>query len=153
MAHLKLPLLKAEGLVNSPHIIKDLTLKEAMKEGILSNPILAYFLGRSYLFLTSVGIREDGIRFRQHTKKEMAHYACDCWDAEVETSYGWIEIAGHADRTCFDLDNHEKHSKKSLKASTLLPEPITKEVREIIVDKKKMKSLGSVLKKSMKEFE
>jgi len=27
----------------------------------------------------------------------MAHYASDCWDAEIETSYGWIEIAGHAD--------------------------------------------------------
>ena len=55
----------------------------------------------------------------------MAHYACDCWDAEVETSYGWIEIAGHADRTCFDLERHEKHSKKSMKASRPLPEPIT----------------------------
>ena len=24
----------------------------------------------------------------------MAHYAQDCWDAEIETSYGWIECAG-----------------------------------------------------------
>ena len=27
-------------------------------------------------------------------KNEMAHYACDCWDAEIETSYGWIECVG-----------------------------------------------------------
>jgi glycyl-tRNA synthetase (class II) len=25
---------------------------------------------------------------------EMAHYAKDCWDAEVLTSYGWIECVG-----------------------------------------------------------
>ncbi len=33
----------------------------------------------------------------------MAHYAEDCWDAEVECSYGWIECAGLADRSAFDL--------------------------------------------------
>jgi len=37
----------------------------------------------------------------------MAHYANDCWDAEVETSYGWIEVAGHADRSAFDLTKHQ----------------------------------------------
>ncbi len=29
---------------------------------------------------------------RQHKTTEMAHYANDCWDAEVLTSYGWIEV-------------------------------------------------------------
>lgn len=24
----------------------------------------------------------------------MAHYAKDCWDAEIETSYGWVECVG-----------------------------------------------------------
>ena len=33
----------------------------------------------------------------------MAHYAEDCWDAEVDTSYGWIECAGLADRSAYDL--------------------------------------------------
>lgn len=36
----------------------------------------------------------------------MAHYACDCWDAELETSHGWIEVAGHANRSAFDLEAH-----------------------------------------------
>ena len=43
------------------------------------------------------------LRFRQHLKHEMAHYAEDCWDAEVECSYGWVECAGLADRSAFDL--------------------------------------------------
>jgi glycyl-tRNA synthetase len=44
----------------------------------------------------------------------MAHYATDCWDAEVETSYGWIEIAGHADRSAFDLGKHSEKTKIEL---------------------------------------
>ena len=41
---------------------------------------------------------------------EMAHYACDCWDAEMLTSYGWIECVGCADRSAFDLSQHSKVS-------------------------------------------
>ena len=55
----------------------------------------------------------------------MAHYANDCWDAEVETSYGWIEIAGHADRSAFDLTKHMTKTKVELMAARRLPEPIT----------------------------
>ncbi len=39
---------------------------------------------------------------------EMAHYACDCWDAELLTSYGWVECVGCADRSAFDLSQHAK---------------------------------------------
>lgn len=53
----------------------------------------------------------------------MAHYAQDCWDAEVETSYGWIEIAGHSDRSCFDLERHAQVSKVDLVAARPLKEP------------------------------
>jgi glycyl-tRNA synthetase len=38
----------------------------------------------------------------------MAHYACDCWDCELETSYGWIECVGCADRSAYDLEQHAK---------------------------------------------
>lgn len=44
----------------------------------------------------------------------MAHYAKDCWDAEILTSYGWKECVGIADRSCFDLNCHAEASKKNL---------------------------------------
>lgn len=53
----------------------------------------------------------------------MAHYAQDCWDAEVETSYGWIEVAGHADRSCYDLTKHAEKTKTELVAKRKLKEP------------------------------
>ena len=56
----------------------------------------------------------------------MAHYANDCWDAEVETSYGWIEIAGHADRSAFDLKRHSEVTKVELMAARRLKNPVTK---------------------------
>lgn len=68
----------------------------------------------------------------------MAHYAKDCWDAEIETSYGWIEIAGHADRSCFDLTRHAKITKTELKAAKMLPEPIQKKFVKITLNKKEI---------------
>jgi len=38
----------------------------------------------------------------------------NCWDAEILTSYGWVECAGHADRGCFDLTKHTEKSKEKL---------------------------------------
>jgi len=62
----------------------------------------------------------------------MAHYASDCWDAEIETSYGWVEVAGHADRTCYDLSRHSECSKIELVASRLLKE--TKVVKGVKIN-------------------
>ena len=54
--------------------------------------------------LPQVGLNADRVRFRQHLQHEMAHYAEDCWDFEVECSYGWVECAGLADRSAYDLN-------------------------------------------------
>lgn len=75
-------------------------------QGIVNNETLGYFIGRVYLFLTRLGIDKDRLRFRQHLANEMAHYAADCWDAEIESSYGWIECVGIADRSAYDLRAH-----------------------------------------------
>ncbi|CAG9813907.1 unnamed protein product [Phaedon cochleariae] len=38
-------------------------------------------------FMVKCGVDPSRLRFRQHMANEMAHYACDCWDAECLTSY------------------------------------------------------------------
>lgn len=72
----------------------------------MDNETLGYFIARTYLFLTKLGINKDRLRFRQHLANEMAHYAQDCWDAEIECSYGWFECVGCADRSAYDLKAH-----------------------------------------------
>jgi len=121
--HLKLPLWTAKNQLEFKPITTDLTIEEAVNNNVIANQTLAYFISKTYLFLVEIGIAPEGIRFRQHTPTEMAHYASDCWDAEIETSYGWIEIAGHADRTCFDLSRHSQAANIDLVAARPLKEP------------------------------
>ncbi|AYU83758.1 glycyl tRNA synthetase, putative [Leishmania donovani] len=98
-----------------------MTIGEAVQAKVIDNQTLGYFIGRVALFLTSVGVRF--YRFRQHQSTEMAHYAQDCWDAELLTSYGWIECVGIADRSAYDLTQHSNASKKDLCAREEYNEP------------------------------
>jgi len=82
--------------------------------------------------MKDIGINPDGVRFRQHLAGEMAHYAKDCWDCEILTSYGWTEMVGLADRSAFDLNNHSRGSKKPLVASRILKEP--RKEKHLIID-------------------
>uniref|UniRef100_A0A4W4GS18 Glycine--tRNA ligase n=1 Tax=Electrophorus electricus TaxID=8005 RepID=A0A4W4GS18_ELEEL len=113
---------KAQTSGQSAHIMK---LGDAVEQGIINNSVLGYFIGRIYLYLIKVGVAKDKLRFRQHMDNEMAHYACDCWDAEAKTSYGWIEIVGCADRSCYDLLCHARATRVPLVAEKPLKEPIS----------------------------
>ena len=78
-----------------------MTLSEACEQGLIRHTTVAKFMGITWEFLTEVGIDPERLRFRQHEQDEMAHYAMDCWDAEIEGSYGWIECVGIAHRGCY----------------------------------------------------
>lgn len=122
-----------------------LTAQEAVSKGIVASEILTYQLCLADKFMNELGIPEDVIRFRQHLKTEMAHYAIDCWDVEVHTDrYGWIEVIGIADRTDFDLKSHSEFSKEDLRVFLEYPEP--KIVRKLST-KPDMKKFGPLFKK------
>ena len=104
------------------------TLREAYENGTIRHATVASFMGRTMDFLMEVGIDPERIRFRQHEENEMAHYAMDCWDAEIHGSYGWIECVGIAHRGCYDLDKHEKATGKMLRARREFDEPRTIEI-------------------------
>ena len=107
------------------------TLGEAVSTGVINNETLAYFMARTALFLNRVGIKHEGLRFRQHLRTEMAHYACDCWDAEILMSSGWVECVGIADRSAYDLMVHARATKTELVAREAYAEPI--EVDAVLV--------------------
>eukprot|EP00494_Astrolonche_serrata_P033878 UN34147 len=124
-----------------------LRLGEAVSEGTVNNETLGFFIGRVYLFLTQLGIDKDRLRFRQHLPNEMAHYAADCWDAEIECSYGWIECVGIADRSAYDLRAHSDKSGVPLEAHEKFAEP--REVEKLVITPSK-KELGLAFKGSQK---
>ncbi|KAJ1270756.1 hypothetical protein BS78_06G075900 [Paspalum vaginatum] len=120
-----------------------LKIGDAVAEGTVNNETLGYFIGRVFLFLTQLGIDKDRLRFRQHLPNEMAHYAADCWDAEIECSYGWIECVGIADRSAYDLRAHSDKSGEKLEAHEKFAEP--REVEKLVITPSK-KELGLAFK-------
>uniref|UniRef100_A0AAF5DGK9 Glycine--tRNA ligase n=2 Tax=Strongyloides stercoralis TaxID=6248 RepID=A0AAF5DGK9_STRER len=126
-----------------------MTIGDAVEQKIVDNETLGYYMARTNLYLLKVGIDENKLRFRQHMPNEMAHYAKDCWDAEVLTSYGWIECAGHADRSCYDLTQHANATNVKLSAERKLDAPKKISGLEIIPNKS---VIGKNYKKTSKEI-
>jgi len=112
-----------------------MTVKEAVEKSVIANRVLAYFVYTTKQLLTMMGIDPKRLRFREHEKDEMAHYAADCWDAEVLLSYGWTEIVGIADRGCWDLSRHSEFSGQDMTHFKKFDEP-----REVETDKVKAKN-------------
>ncbi|XP_048030769.1 glycine--tRNA ligase [Megalobrama amblycephala] len=135
---------KAQTSGQSAQIMR---LGDAVEQGIINNSVLGYFIGRIYLYLVKVGVAKDKLRFRQHMDNEMAHYACDCWDAETKTSYGWIEIVGCADRSCYDLLCHARATKVPLVAEKPLKEP---KVVNVVQFEPNKGAIGKAYKKDAK---
>ncbi len=123
------------------------TIGKAVEEGTIANQTLGYFMARIQTFLTKNGVDGGKLRFRQHMANEMAHYACDCWDAEILTSYGWVECVGCADRSAFDLTQHSKATGVTLAAEKKLDAPKTVDVTEMVPNKGVM---GKAFKKEAK---
>lgn len=60
------------------------------------------------------GIRKNKLRFHEHGKGELAHYAKAAFDIEYEFPFGWQELEGIHNRSDFDLGQHQKFSGKKL---------------------------------------
>ncbi len=71
---------------------------------------------RSYCinWLTSLGIREDQMRLRDHDKEELSFYSNATTDIEFLFPFGWGELWGIADRTDYDLNRHQEVSGQDL---------------------------------------
>ncbi len=61
-------------------------------------------------FLISLGIKEENIRLRNHSKEELCFYSNATTDIEYKFPFGWGELWGIASRTDYDLTQHQKFS-------------------------------------------
>jgi len=58
-----------------------------------------------------LGLKKENLHFREHDADELAHYAKDCADVEYKFPFGsgdWQELEGIANRTDFDLRQHQR---------------------------------------------
>ena len=100
-----------------------MSFKDAVEQNVIRHATVGYFMAQTFDFLAKVGIDSQRLRFRQHEADEMAHYASDCWDAEILGSYGWVECVGIAHRGCYDLESHENATGRTLRARREFSQP------------------------------
>ncbi|MCP8312431.1 MAG: glycine--tRNA ligase [Candidatus Methylarchaceae archaeon HK02M1] len=116
-----------------------MTVKEALNKGAIKQEWLAYFMVLSKKFLRKLGIPEDRQRFYEKLPGERAHYSAQTYDHEVLLDkFGWVEVAGHAYRTDYDLSSHMKKSSIDLSVSVQLKEPIKVKHLKMNIDAKKV---------------
>ena len=65
-------------------------------------------------WLFSLGIKEEDLRLRDHDPEELCFYSKATTDFEYKFPFGWGELWGIADRTDYDLTQHQNESGKSL---------------------------------------
>lgn len=125
------PLLSSEQQLGGLET-KTYTMKDAVAAGVIANEYVAYYLALTHELLVTIGVMPSRLRFRQHLPDERAHYAEDCWDAEIFSErFGWVETVGIADRTDYDLKAHAEQSGDSFTAYIQFDEP-RREKRRVI---------------------
>ena len=71
---------------------------------------------RSYChnWLLSLGIKDEELRLRDHNQDELCFYSKATTDFEFLFPFGWGELWGVADRTDYDLTQHQNESKQDM---------------------------------------
>ena len=65
-------------------------------------------------WLSSLGLKDDEVRYRDHDKEELSFYSKATTDVEFLFPFGWGELWGIADRTDYDLTQHQNVSGQDL---------------------------------------
>ena len=121
-----------------------ISLKDSVKKGAINNQALAYYMYLTQDFLLSAGVDPKKFRFRKHGDDELAHYATECWDAELFSErFGWVECVGIADRSAYDVESHLHSSGTDMYALRKYDKPKVVKVKKIVPD---MGKLGPLFK-------
>ena len=74
-------------------------------------------------FLLSLGIKEENLKLRDHSPEELCFYSKATTDFEYNFAFGWGELWGIADRTDYDLKQHQAESGENMEYT----DPVTNE--------------------------
>ena len=74
----------------------------------------AYWREFCHNWLLAIGLKDENIRLRDHDPEELCFYSKATTDFEFLFPFGWGELWGVADRTDYDLTQHQNESKKDL---------------------------------------
>ena len=73
-----------------------------------------YWKDFCHKWLLDLGMRAENLRLRDHDADELCFYSKATTDFEFLFPFGWGELWGIADRTDYDLGQHQDHSGKDM---------------------------------------
>ncbi|OFX15837.1 glycine--tRNA ligase [archaeon RBG_16_50_20] len=133
VSDVELPLLLMKSREQGHSNVTRLTAHEAAGTGLVKNEWSAYFMALSVKFAKSLGIPLEKQRFEEKLSTERSHYSAQTFDHQIWLDrWGWVEIAGHAYRTDFDLSAHIKGSGVDLSVFKPYATPVEKQVTVVI---------------------
>ncbi|TMI25852.1 glycine--tRNA ligase [Candidatus Bathyarchaeota archaeon] len=104
-------------------------VSQAIREEVISTPWMAYFMSLSKQFLASLGISEAHQRFFEKLPSERAHYSAQTFDHEIQLDrYGWVEVAGFAYRSDYDLRRHMEATGTDMRIFHQFDKPVERTV-------------------------
>lgn len=113
-----------------------------LSSGRIVNQWMAYIIFLSQEFLARVGVPKEFIRFREVAEDERAHYSKQTFDVEVKIDgYGWLEVAGIAYRTDFDLSSHMKATGSDYTVAVALESPKKETLKKWGINIEKLKEM------------
>ena len=130
----RLIMLSAQSQLQGSERIEECSVADAVPSKLVQTEWQAYFMGLAQRFLLELGVPSDDLRFREKLPWERAHYASQLFDLEVNLDQlGWVEVAGFAYRTDYDLRGHMKESGEDLRVFEAYPEPVERRVKRFRV--------------------
>lgn len=73
-------------------------------------PIFEQWKNEMWQWCLDIGLSPERLRIREHTKEELSHYSSRTLDIEYQYPWGWGELYGLANRSDFDLTQHQNAS-------------------------------------------
>jgi len=114
---------------------RKISVGKAWEKRIFKNKWQAYWLTIFIRwFVEALGIRAEMLRLRQHMETELSHYALDTWDLEYKYPFGWKELMGCANRTQFDLAQHQEFSKSKMEFMEQTEEGIIRYIPYVVAE-------------------
>src|SRR2546425_5641134 len=117
------------------------TISEALEQRLIKSPWMAYFMAQSTRFLSLLGVDHHNQRFFEKLPIERAHYSAQTFDHEVKLDrWDWVEVAGFAYRTDYDLRSHMQATGVDLRVFKAYDSPIEKTIRTVRPNHEKIRN-------------
>ena len=130
---ISLPILLATERELGSAEVRCVSPREALAQQLVRTEWAAYFMALSVEFVSSLGVPLEKQRFEEKMPSERSHYSSQTFDHQIWLDrWGWVEIAGHAYRTDFDLSAHIRYSGADLSVFKSYQTPVSRKSKVVV---------------------